>query len=223
MSSVTKSVLMVTAIGAWMLAIHAPSYAGIAPPEVQDAAREGLPMFLSSIPHSHLRAFGFDDEQEINRATLGIPFRIHTMSSSEILAFAEGERTPPAIRPTSMWQFPVLVDHIPRTLLTVDLMGGNWQAVDLGGLSPALDMGKLRRRWPTSDGYELKYVCIFQTGSQFIWVTNEGISSLVPLEQTARLLGVVGEEESFEYIFMNLADVTSVLAPLVRASLGTIE
>ena len=52
-------------------------------------------------------------------------------------AFRNGEPIEVSIRPTDVWQFPVVWDGTPRTLLTIDRMPGGWQAVDLGGLSPA--------------------------------------------------------------------------------------
>jgi hypothetical protein len=50
----------------------------IAPPEVQEAARKGLDRFLKAIPPQQLLRFNFLNQEELNKATLGTPFREFT-------------------------------------------------------------------------------------------------------------------------------------------------
>ncbi|MCK4413552.1 MAG: hypothetical protein KAY32_08415 [Candidatus Eisenbacteria sp.] len=187
------------------------------------AARDGLLEFLRAVPMNELEYFGFHDQDELSRATLGEPFRVYTMLPSEILAVAGGEPTAATIHSTTLWQFPVLCDGTSRTLLTIDDMDGIWAAVDLGGLSPAIEMRELADRWPRSQGYELEYVRVFQTGSQFISVTKDNLSHLVSLESTARSLGMLAEGEAFEYQLMDVSAVVAILAPFVWANLETTQ
>jgi hypothetical protein len=98
-------------------------------------------------------------------------------------------------------------------------MPGGWEAVDLGGLSPAVEMEELAGRWPASEGYELKYVRVFQTGSQFIAVAKDGTVHLVPVESTARSLSMLEEDERFEYQRVLVSDVVHILAPFVQRAL----
>jgi hypothetical protein len=141
----------------------------------------------------------------------------------EIFAAAEGEPIAVEIHPTNTWQFPVVCDGTPRTLLTVSHVGGRWEAFDLGGLSPVVEMEDLGRVWQPAEGYELRYVRIYQTGSQFIAVTRDGKAHLVPVEWTARSLGMLEEGEVFQYKLMEIPDVAVILAPHIRASLEMMQ
>ncbi|MBU1700719.1 MAG: hypothetical protein KJ927_13130 [Candidatus Eisenbacteria bacterium] len=196
-----------------------PEAAGVIPKAAIHAAQQGLQRFLDLIPPGELGHFGFQDRGELSLAALGEPFMIYTLTADEILADAEDLSRMAGIHPTGVWQFPVVAAGSPRTLLTVDQMPDGWEAVDLGGLSPAPEMEVLVARWPASDGYQLRYLFIYQTGSQFVWVTGKGESQLVPLEATARSLGLLDEGSRFEYRPMPLSEAVAILAPYVRLAL----
>jgi len=215
--------LLVSTVILCITAIGQATYAATVPAEVIDAANGGLPKFLDLIQADDVRHYGFDNPAELSRVVLGNPFLIYTLWPDDILAFAEGRAVDLPIRPTSMWQFPVLCDGEVRTLLTVDLMDGRWEAVKIGGLAPGPEMAGLAERWQESGGYDLKYVHVFQTGSQFIAVTREKTTRFVPIEWTARALGLLHEEEEFRYRRMNPSEIIPVLAPHVRANVELIE
>jgi len=194
-----------------------------APEAVLAAAEVGLPKFLGFVPLDELEHYGFRDAAELNRASLGSGFLVHTMMPVDILAFADGDADGVPVRATRMWLFPVMCDGTPRTLLTVDWMENGWEAVNLGGVSPGPEMIELAGRYPESAGSELAYVRVFQTGSQFVMVAAEGRSRLIPLEWTARSLGMIEADEPFFYREMDISEVTAFLAPHVRGSLERIQ
>jgi hypothetical protein len=194
-------------------------YAERVPREVLIAAGDGLSRFLNAIPPGELEHFGFGNHEELSRADVGEPFRVYTMDPQEILGFAKGEPVEVGIHPTEVWQFPVVAEGTSRTLLTVARMPDGWEAVDLGGLSPAIEMEELADRWPASEGHELMYVRVYQTGSQFIAVEKDGDTHLVPVESTARSLGMLEESDLFEYRLLAVSETVSILAPFVRGAL----
>lgn len=190
------------------------------PPGVLAAATSGLPRFLSAITPGEMEHFRFAGEGEIARAELGSPFQVHCLRPDEILDFADGKTGEVTIEPMSLWQFPVLCDGSIRTLLTVDQVDGGWEAVDLGGFSPAYEMEEVAFHWPPGEGYGLRYVRVFPTGSQFIAVTRENQTRFVPLESTARSLGLIGYEDAYYYEPFEVERVVEALAPELRTSLG---
>lgn len=214
---VTLSIILVVAL--WPLVALGVPEQGTAPEAVVAAAHDGLQRLLGAIPPGELEHFGFRTHAELAQASLGKPFMVYTMYPQEILACVEGKSKEVSIHSTSMWLFPILADGTPRTLLTVDRMPGKWEAVDLGGLSPAAEMEELAARWPPAEEYQLKYVQVFQTGSQFVCLTKGDNSRLVPLEGTARSLGILGEREVFQYHPMDIPEAVSILAPFVRSAL----
>jgi hypothetical protein len=202
----------------WLVLMPGGLRAAPPPQEVVDVAAESLQGWLQAIPPDGLNHFSFNDEGEFRRTTLGEPFLTHYIQAPEIMAYADGAIDHVTIRPTTMWEFPVMCDGTPRTLLTVDLMDGVWTAVGIGGLSPAVEIAEMASWWPVSEGYELKYVRVFQSGSQFIQVTGNGLSDLVPIESTARSLGMIDQDESYDYPLMEVSDVIYTIAPFVRAN-----
>ena len=203
--------------------LSGPSAAETLPEGLEKAARDGLPEFLNEIPPGEIEHFGFHNPGELERATVGKPFLVHFLHAGEILGYSDGRLGTLSAHVTTQWEFPVLCDGAPRTLLTVDYIDGSWEAVGIGGLSPAPELEVLRERWPEDQGYELRYVCVLQTGSQFIQVVGKGVDAFVPVESTARALGILVEDEAFDYAATSIDELVPVLAPLVRANIALDE
>jgi hypothetical protein len=203
--------------------LSGPSAAEALPEGLEKAARDGLPEFLKEIPPGEIEHFGFHNPGELERATVGKPFLVHFLHAGEILGYSDGQLGTLSARATTQWEFPVLCDGVPRTLLTVDHVDGSWEAVGIGGLSPAPELEVLRERWPEDQGHELRYVCVLQTGSQFIQVVGKGVDAFVPVESTARALGILAEGEPFDYTPTSIDELVPVLAPLVRANIALDE
>ena len=191
--------------------------------EILKAAQEGLPRFLAAIPPEEIESFGFHNQEELGRATLGEPFLIHKMLPNDIFEYAEDGWASDLIRPTHTWLFPVICDGTPRTLLTVAPMSGRWGAVDIGGLSPAPEIQELKTLWPASQGWELSYVLVYQTGSQFMMVSRAGLDYIVPIESTARLLGIVPDGKPFQYELKGIPEIVDALVPFVHSALEGLE
>jgi len=190
------------------------------PPEALAAAREGLPRFLQALPEQELEHYGFGDHGELSRATLGEPFQLYTLDPYEVIGYAQGSIGSLVERPTNRWLFPVVCDGRPRTILKVAEIGGVWQAIEIGGSSPAPQMRDLALQWPAAQGYRLRYIQVYPGGTQFVKVAQEGFSGLVPLESTARALGLLGPDETYDYPLLPPDEIATALAPLVRAGLA---
>jgi len=190
------------------------------PPEAVPAARGGLPSFLRALPDSELTHYGFDGAPELARATLGQPFRLYTLEPDDVFAGAEGRVTAMEGRATNRVIFPVICDGRPRTLFTVAEIRGSWQAIEIGGLSPAPELLELERQWPAADGYRLRYIQVYPGGMQFVQVAQEGFQGLVPLESTARSLGLLAPDESYEFPILPPDEVAIALEPVIRAGLS---
>ena len=200
------------------VAAFALPYDDPAPPEVLEAARVGLPRMLRAIPEQDLGFYGFADAPELPRATLGEPFQLYTLDPQEIGDFAQGRIALLETHPTNRWLFPVVCDDRPRTLLAVAYLGGAWQAIEIGGLSPAPEMRELARQWPAAQGYRLRYIQVFAGGAQLVQVANEELADLVPLESTARALGLIAPDETYDYPLMTPDEIATALEPIVRAA-----
>jgi hypothetical protein len=190
------------------------------PPQALAAAREGLPRFLQALPAQELEHYGFGDPRELSRATLGEPFRLYTLDPQDIFDCARGRLASLPERPTNRWLFPVICDARPRTILAVADLDGAWRAIEIGGLSPAPQMQELARQWPAAQGYRLRYIQVYPGGTQFVQVAKDDMTDFVPLETTARVLGLLGAGEPYDYPLVPPDEIAAALEPIVRAGLS---
>lgn len=204
-------------IGAGVLAL--PPAADV-PPETLIAARDGLPRFLRALPEAELTHYGFDDSRDLPRASLGEPFRLYTLAPEDVFAGAQGNVAAMEGRATHRVIFPVICDGRPRTLLTVAEIRGSWQAIEIGGLSPAPQLLELERQWPAAEGYRLRYLQVYPGGMQFVQVAQENVFGLIPLETTARSLDLLPPDETYDFPILPPEEIAIALEPIVRAGLA---
>jgi len=146
--------LLLGAMLALSLAVEA--YAAPPPNDVLAAAEKGLPAFLKAIPKSELERYGFNNQQELSEAILGEPHEVFTMTPEAIKSYQGGARLPDLLSKTNLWFFPVIVAGEPRTILTVALMQGKWEAVDIGGLVLPKNLERVGKGLPDMMGTGVK-------------------------------------------------------------------
>ena len=196
-----------------------------APQEVVQAAMDGLGSFLKAIPTSDLRHYGFSDKEDLNQATLGKPFRVYTITPDKVLSYTPQMELFSIVSPTNLWFFPVLYRGEVRTILTVDKMKGKWKAVAIGSSGLARQLKKVEDKWPESEGYEHKFVRIYQARSDFVILSKEGTVEVTPLE-SARIALKIEKIREGVYGLYSPSDIIPKLIPIVRQNVrsgGTIE
>ncbi len=163
-------------------------YAASPPPEVQQAAEEGLARFLATIPAQELAHLGLSTAEDVQAATLGSPYEQFTLTPAAIAAYQPGSALAPLLTSTGSWLFPVTVHGEARTMLTVGMVNGKWEAGDIGGtyLPGALQKaetnlpGFLDQKGVTA-AHTTQFVRVFQTYSDFLFVEAQGAEYLLPL------------------------------------------
>ena len=162
------------------------------PEGVRTAAENGFKSLLHKIPEETLTYFNFDTAEELEKSVLGEPFRMYTILPEVILNYG-GSDLPveKMISPTPIWFFPVIVDGKIRTLITVDLVGGEYQAVAVGGSNLSKEWGSVIEKWPPSAGYEHTFVRVFQATADFVLLSRVGqAGGMVALEAGRVSLGL---------------------------------
>jgi hypothetical protein len=189
------------------------------PAEVVEAATDGLSEFLNGIPEGELEHFGFSSEDELATATVATPLRVYTISSRSIISFEEDSDVLSVASPTNLWLFPVVCSGEARTILTVDLMEGEWMAVDLGGSSLAAELDQVALDVAQLEAYETRFVRVYRANSDFVLLSKDEVSRLVPLRSAALALGLLERGKTYEYKVMAPSEVLPRLAPVVSRSL----
>ncbi len=99
--------------------------------------------FLSKIPVGSELIYGFNDRAEFRRTTIGSPYRVFTVSPEALSGTLVQDRD--YLTAVDEWKFPVLVDGRSRALLTMGLVNGTWQAVELGSAHIARELDGLEQ------------------------------------------------------------------------------
>lgn len=157
------------------------SMAGEVPPDVIQAAEEGLQPFLSRIPPGEREGFGLKKTDNPEQAYLGSPFRLHTITPDALSEYQGGDTVDSLISETKMWYFPVMLEDECRTILIVDQMDGQWKAVSLGRTKLARELGKVRKVWSRDKGYNPRLIAVFQAREYFFTVPEKGAYNLTSL------------------------------------------
>jgi hypothetical protein len=187
-----------------------------APPEVLQAATNGLGSFLNAIPNQEMHLYGFTNREEIAQATLGKPFRIYTISPDEIINYRMEKKLAKLISTTNLWIFPVYSLGKVRALLTIDLMNGKWQAVAFGSSELAKRLDMLVNNLPKN--YENRFVRIYQAKSDFIVLFKGDTAKMVPLT-SAEVSLQLSKKTGGSYDMYEPSEVIPRLIPLIKENL----
>lgn len=153
-----------------------------APAAVRKAANEGLSFFIPIILHDDIRQYGFLDSKELDQATLGEPFQIYTITPGKILEYDSSMSIEQMISTTSVWLFPIVAKDEVRALLTVGRIDAKWEAYEVGGSRLAKLLAAVMDKYPSSEGYDFKFIRVFQASADFALVSRPGEVELIPLE-----------------------------------------
>ena len=119
------------------------------PPDVRAAAERGLPELLGPDDGRGLDRLGFRNRAEASAASIGEGFQVFTVPP-DLLAASESADISSVATPSTQWLFIVTSGGAPKSILTVDQVGGVWTAVSIGGADMSEAVTSLLARWPTS-------------------------------------------------------------------------
>jgi len=177
-------------------------YADNPPPEVQLAAENGLPQFLATLPPAELANIGLATAEDVNAAALGVPYEQFTITPEVLAAYQPDQTLASLLSSTDTWLFPVTVRGANRTMLTVALMDGQWEAVAIGGARFAAKLeeaeevqvvGLLAGAGEAGEAvpYTTQFLRVFQAQADFLVVEADGTEYMLPLPPVPSALGVL--------------------------------
>jgi hypothetical protein len=157
-------------LGVWLALGANLLWAQPAPPEVLNAASNGLPGFLASVSIGNRDLYGFTNDTDLARARLGVPLQVHTITPQALASHPAESTLAPLLSETALWYFPVLVGDDTRAILVVDQMAGEWKAVAVGYAPLARELHQIRKQWPASAGYHPRLVAAFSANRYYFTV-----------------------------------------------------
>jgi hypothetical protein len=193
----------------------APSAQGVSdvtPSEVVQAGVDGLAYFLERLPKEVIVRHGFSSKEELSQATVAEPFRVHTITPDKITGYNEDIEFSSLISATTYWLVPLISRGEAKTMLTVKVVKGELLAVAIGGAQIARELALIRKKWPSSDGYEHKLVRIYPAISDFVVLSKEARVKIVPLRSAAVALEL-GEPVEGTYGLYDPTEIVSKLTP----------
>ena len=188
--------------------------------DVTEAALQGMEGFLKAIPPQDLKQYGFT-QGTTDGSVLMDPYRVYTIEPAVLLAASSDAAMNSLIVQTDLWLFPIAQDGVLNTLLTVDLVDGNWSAVAIGSSGMANQLQLLRNTLTDGELSGLRLVRVFQAKSDFILV-QDNTETIILLQSAVVSLGLESSQDE-DYPRYNSSDILARLKAVVAQSLGSTE
>ena len=135
---------------------------------------------------------GFGDRAEFARVTAGRPYRLYTITPTDLAGTAPlADR----IRPMPRWRVPLLVDGEARALVGVERRGATYEATDLGAAGLARELSALEQTLAAAPESPPRAILrLFQLQSDFLFTPGTPAATqalrLHPLTSARRRLGL---------------------------------
>lgn len=159
----------------------------IAPPEVVNAADEGMQTMLLNLPLNITDELGLDgcDPED---AYLGTPYKIYLLKDVLDTENAETNIVASMIEETGQWYFPVMIDDDVKTFLMVDKMNGEWKTISIGNGPLAKKITKVRKTFRNKEGYNEKLILSYQVKEFFYTVPKISPDNLTSMTSDSNYL-----------------------------------
>ena len=160
------------------------------PPEAAaKAAQGGLARYLSAAISDNPTLYGFSSAMELQAAKLDDPFRVYTLDPDKLLTADLPTSLDSLVMPTNQWFFPVMApDGTYRSILAVDQLQGNWEAVSFGSTGLSIQLDRFVDHWGALQSRQFKFVRIYQAFSDLILRRQENEVSIYPLASAVQSL-----------------------------------
>ncbi len=176
------------------------------PLEVYRAAQKGI----CDLPT------GLSTSTALENPTVHHGFQVYTVPPLKLL---KNPGLSSILAPTGLWRFVVLNQGQPVSLITVAEIDGQWRAVSIGGTQLAVEINKVMERWPTKQGYNHRFIRIYQAKADFIEISSNARSiGFVPLTASRLAFGMSGEFDPAA-----LLHDSEIMPPLQKAAVETIN
>lgn len=166
--------------------------------KVVSAASEKMRSFLDNIPVGSESQFGMANQSEINAATLGIPFRVLTLSPEFYSAKNLAAPYTPYITESNVWRVPVIAGGTMRVLITVDFLNDTYTAGDMGGAGIAQEVQQLMRS--RQHGHTYSLLKIYPLSADFLVDIPGGSLAdaiFIPLPSARMALSTLGGKQNY--------------------------
>ena len=153
------------------------------PADVLNAAQNGLKIFTALNGDSMDDCvFNVSSREELDHAVVGFGFRMYSVNP-KFLRDPGNRLLSRMVEPTPTWRFVVLSKTKPIGLITVNLVNGQWQAVGAGAAELAAEVNMVRKAWPARDGFDFRFVRVYQATADFIEVSHkQNMMGYVPMK-----------------------------------------
>jgi hypothetical protein len=212
MKSIKKQIAYIFLCSVLSLFISPQLGAQDIPQEVTKAAWEGLPVFLDVISQKNVTEesslipptpdsggpslkmmHGFEENDSLDQAYPGYPFKLYLLTNESILNYTRGSDVSAVLSQTNEWYFPVMIGENTKTILKVAKMKNSWQAVGIGMAEIAVELGKIRKQWPPEQGYAPLLAVCDEASCYLFTVPQYDSKNLTVITHWAK------EEESKDY------------------------
>jgi hypothetical protein len=186
------------------------------PPEVRAAAERGLAGLLGADAGRGLDRLGFESRAEAAGAVIGDGFQVFTVPP-DLLAASESADISTVAAPSTQWLFLVTSGGTPKSIVTVDQIGGAWTAVSIGGADMSEDLAALLARWPAST-FAHRFIRSYEAASEMMEVSRGGrVLGAVPFRSARTAMRARGRFDPND--LRPTGEVSAQIRPAAKAAM----
>jgi hypothetical protein len=205
--------LLVFTGSAGIMALEGP------PAEIIDAAQKGIDDFVKAEKANTNVSVTTSSIMMVEKGKLDLGFEVFTISPA---AFMMGTDMNKLITSTGLWRFVVVNNNQPVSLITVAPVEGKWRAVTLGASKLAVEVFKVLRKWPVEEGYNYRFVRVFQARTDLMQISRNGNPiGFVPLTSARMAFKIHGDFDPA--ILLASKEICEPLKKIVNDSLTGLE
>jgi hypothetical protein len=110
----------------------------------QAAAEHGLITLKQMVTQNNYQEFGFTSEGDVEKASLGPPAKLFVIPNEKLANFKKGADVYPLLQDVHRLIYPVQVDGLGRTAITVMQTEQGWKLADFGQDTLAKNLADIR-------------------------------------------------------------------------------
>lgn len=151
---------------------------------------------------------------------MGVPLNLDTIIPEDLIEYQENTPVTAILSRTNLWYFPVMLKNEAKTILVVDQIEGEWQAVSLGNTNLAKTLVAITQHWQASEGFNPKLIAVFQANQYLLAVPEVNTKGLISLSTSATDKERVRENSADGMVMENSFEVIKRLKSIVSDNIN---
>jgi hypothetical protein len=149
--------------------------------DAQSAANQSLATFRKLVNSQNYKELGFESADEVANASLGAPISTAMVNLEQLKAYKAGDDPNRLLNNLDKVYYPVAVQNVVRSTITVEQSNGRWRATGFGPANLAKQIDRARKTGAANANAQQLLVHVAPFNLYFVGHRVEGKLMLTPV------------------------------------------